>query len=64
VLKCSIACVIVVVIDRKLEAPLGELRLLVDIGCYVAIALALRAVDLREVRDFIRSARDTSGEPA
>jgi O-antigen/teichoic acid export membrane protein len=64
VLKCSIACVIVFAIDRKLEASLGRLRLLVDIICYVAIALASRAVDLREVRNFIRSARDTSGEPA
>lgn len=61
--KCLVACAVVVVIDRRLT-ELAELRLVIDLVCYVAIVLLLGAVNLRELRDLLRTARQTGGEPA
>jgi O-antigen/teichoic acid export membrane protein len=61
--KCLLACAVVVVIDRRLS-ELAELRLVIDLVCYVAIVLLVGAVNLRELRGLLRTARQTGGEPA
>jgi hypothetical protein len=61
--KCLAACAVVIAIDRRL-AELAELRLVLDLLGYVAVVLVLRAVNVRELRELLRSARDPGSEPA
>jgi O-antigen/teichoic acid export membrane protein len=61
--KCLVACAVVIAIDRRLTA-LSELRLVIDLACYLIVVVLLRAVSLRELRELVRSARETRGEPA
>jgi O-antigen/teichoic acid export membrane protein len=61
--KCLTACAVVIALDRRLSA-LSELRLCIDLTCYLAVVIALRAVSLRELRELARSARQTRGEAA
>jgi O-antigen/teichoic acid export membrane protein len=56
-LKCSVACAVVTLFDRSI-AELGLIRLVLDAALYAAIVLALRAVNVREIRELVRSARE------
>jgi O-antigen/teichoic acid export membrane protein len=56
-LKCSVACAVVTLFDRSI-AELGLPRLVLDATLYAVIVLALRAVNVRELRELVRSARE------
>jgi O-antigen/teichoic acid export membrane protein len=56
--KCFAACALVIAIDRRLSM-FAELRLAIDLLSYFAIVLVLRAVNVRELRELVRSARET-----
>ena len=62
--RCALVSLTVIACDVLLRPRIGWLRLPVDVLLYVALALAIRAVDVKEMIAWIRMAMQRRKEAA